>query len=61
MSEDHTRVGMVGSNKYFEQFAKQLLSEESDGRIDLEQAQHQHIWTILAWEVQQISDLNRGG
>ena len=48
---------MVGRNKYFEQFAQKLLSEQSDGRIDLEQTQHQHIRTVLAGEVQQISDL----
>ena len=57
MSQDDTRVWMVGGHEYFEQFAQQLLSEESDGRIDLKETQHQHIWTVLAGEVQQIGDL----
>ena len=56
MGEDDPRVGM-GRQEDLEQFAQQLLSQEGDGGMDLEQAQHQNIRTALTGKCQEFSNL----
>ena len=47
----------LGGEENLEQLAEEFLSEQGDGRIDLEQAQYQHVRTVAAGEVQEFSDL----
>ncbi len=33
------------------------LAEDGDGRVDLEEPQHQHVWAVVLGEGEQVGDL----
>ena len=56
VGEDDSGVG-VSCQEHLEQLAQQLLSQQSDGRIDLEKTKNQDIRTTLSRKCQQLSNL----